>query len=65
MNRWVITAENCLTGAREVVSLPMERHEAIARIKELNRTSADEFRAYTIFRIREFDGKQLTLFYNE
>lgn len=61
-SRWVITSENCLTGAREVVSLPMERLEAIAKCKEIIRASAmDEYRAYKSVRIKEYDKRQLTL----
>ena len=60
--RWVITAENCLTGVREVVSLPKERLEAIAKCKELIRASAmDQYRAYKSFRLKEYDKRQLTL----
>lgn len=60
--RWVITAQNCLTGAREVVSLPMERLEAIAAVKEYIRNSAmDNYRAYKSVRIKEYEPKQLTL----
>lgn len=61
-SRWVITAENCLTGEREVVSLPMDRLEAIATAKEYIRNSAmDGYRAYKSVRLKEYDQRQLTL----
>lgn len=61
-SRWVITAENCITGERDVISLPMERLDAIARCKELIRASAmDEYRAYKSVRIKVYDQRQLTL----
>lgn len=61
-SRWVITAENCLTGEREVVSLPMERLEAIARCKKHIRDNAmDPCRAFKNLRIEECNNKQLTI----
>lgn len=61
-SRWVITAENCLTGAREVISLPMERLDAISKCKELIRASAiDSHLAYKTVRIKEYNQRQLTL----
>lgn len=55
-DRWVITGENCLTGAREEVSLPMDRLDAIARCKEYIRACAmDDCRAFKSLRIKKYD----------
>lgn len=61
--RWVITAENRITGAREVISLPMELHDATAKCKEIIRANVmDDCWVYKNVRIKEYDKRQLTLF---
>ena len=59
---WVITAENRITGAREVISLPMELHDATAKCKELIRANMmDDYWVYSSVRVQEYKPKQLTL----
>lgn len=61
-SRWVITAENRITGAREVVSLPMELHAAVDKCKEIIRANAmDDCWVYRSVRVQEYEPKQLTL----
>lgn len=60
--RWVITAENCLTGEREVVSLPMGYLEAIDAIKkDIERNGYESERAFKDHRLAEWPTKQLVL----
>lgn len=59
---YVITSRNALTGAREVVSLPMERTEAMAAIKEYIKVNGyAEDRSFHELRISEWPEKQLKL----
>lgn len=59
---YVITSRNALTGAREVVSLPMERLEAIAAIKkDIELNGYEEERAFNEPRLAEWPEKQLEL----
>lgn len=59
---YVITSRNALTGAREVVSLPMERLEAIAAIKkDIELNGYEEVRIFNEPRLAEWPTKQLEL----
>lgn len=60
--RWVITAENRITGAREVISLPMELHDATSKCKDIIRANVmDDCWVYRSVRVQEYKPKQLTL----
>lgn len=59
---YVITSRNALTVAREVVSLPMERNEAIAAIKkDIEQNGYEEVRFFNEPRLAEWPTKQLEL----
>lgn len=59
---YVITSRNALTGAREVVSLPMERNAAIEAIKkDIEQNGYEEERAFNEPRLAEWPDKQLKL----
>lgn len=59
---YVITSRNALTGAREVVSLPMERQAAIAAIKkDIEQNGYEEVRFFNEPRLAEWPEKQLEL----
>lgn len=61
-SRWVVTAENCLTGERECVSLPMTRAQAVYTARMyIQRAALDGYRAYKALRIEDYQPKQLTL----
>ena len=59
---YVITSRNALTGAREVVSLPMGYLEAIDAIKkDIEQNGYEEVRSFNEPRLAEWPTKQLEL----
>lgn len=56
--RYVVTAINCLSGLRAIISLPMEIEDARRLVRKWRKIPS--FMPYTRYRIEQYDDSQLT-----